>query len=41
MEDQKPGLRQLQRAEFLIEIQKKASELLGIPLSPLDGDESD
>lgn len=33
--------RQLQRAEFLIEIQKKASELLGIPLKPLEPDEND
>ena len=33
--------RQLQRAEFLIEIQKKASELLGIPLSHPDSDEND
>jgi len=33
--------RRLQRAEFLIGIQKKASELLGIPLSPLEPDEND
>ena len=33
--------RRNQRLEALVEIQKKASELLGIPLSPLDGDESD
>jgi transposase-like protein len=33
--------RQLQRAEFLIEIQKKASEMLGIPLKPLEPDEND
>ena len=33
--------RRLQRAEAMLEIQKKASELLGIPLSPLDDDEND
>jgi transposase-like protein len=33
--------KQLQRAEFLIEIQKKASEMLGIPLKPLEPDEND
>ncbi len=33
--------RRNQRLEALVEIQKKASELLGIPLSPLDDDESD
>ena len=33
--------KQLQRAEFLIEIQKKASEILGIPLKPLAPDEND
>jgi transposase-like protein len=33
--------KQLQRAEFLIEIQKKASEILGIPLKPLEPDEND
>ena len=33
--------RRLQRAETMLEIQKKASELLGIPLSRLDSDESD
>jgi transposase-like protein len=33
--------RKLQRAEAIIAIQKKASELLGIPLSPLDPDETD
>jgi transposase-like protein len=33
--------RRNQRVEVLLEIQKKASELLGIPLSPLDSDESD
>jgi transposase-like protein len=33
--------RRLQRAEAMIAIQKKASELLGIPLSPLDDDEND
>ncbi len=33
--------RRLQRAETMLEIQKKASELLGIPLSQLDDDESD
>jgi transposase-like protein len=32
--------RRLQRAEAMLEIQKKASELLGIPLSQLDEDES-
>jgi len=32
--------RRLQRAEAMLEIQKKASELLGIPLSQLDDDES-
>jgi hypothetical protein len=31
----------LQRAELIIEIQKKASALLGIPLSPPDGSRSD
>jgi transposase-like protein len=30
-----------QRLEAMLEIQKKASELLGIPLSPLEPDESD
>ena len=33
--------RRLQRVEAMLEIQKKASELLGIPLSPLDDDEND
>ncbi len=33
--------RRNQRLEALVAIQKKASELLGIPLSPLDDDESD
>jgi len=33
--------RRNQRVEVLLEIQKKASELLGIPLSSLDSDESD
>jgi len=33
--------RQLQRVETLLEIQKKASELLGIPLNHPDSDESD
>ena len=33
--------RRNQRLETLVAIQKKASELLGIPLSPLDDDEND
>lgn len=33
--------RRNQRVETMLAIQKKASELLGIPLSPLDSDESD
>jgi len=33
--------RRNQRLEALVAIQKKASELLGIPLNPLDDDESD
>ena len=33
--------RRLQRAELMLAIQKKASELLGIPLSRLDNDEND
>jgi len=33
--------RRLQRVEILLDIQKKASELLGIPLSRLDNDEND
>jgi hypothetical protein len=33
--------RRNQRLEALVDIQKKASELLGIPLSPLDDDEND
>jgi len=33
--------RRLDRAEAILEIQKKASELLGIPLSPHGSDESD
>jgi transposase len=32
--------RRLQRAEAILEIQKKASELLGIPLSRLDEDDT-
>ena len=32
--------RRLQRAEVMLEIQKKASELLGIPLNPLDEEDS-
>jgi transposase len=33
--------RKLKRAEAIVQIQKKASELLGIPLSHLDSDEND
>lgn len=33
--------RRLKRAELMLDIQKKASELLGIPLRSLDDDESD
>jgi transposase-like protein len=33
--------RRLKRAETIIEIQKKAAELLGIPLKTLDSDEND
>jgi len=33
--------KKLERAEAIVQIQKKASELLGIPLSHLDSDESD
>jgi len=33
--------RKLQRAETIITLQKKVAEILGIPLKPLDGDESD
>ena len=33
--------RRNQRLETLVAIQKKASEILGIPLSPLDDDEND
>lgn len=33
--------KKLKRAEAIVQIQKKASELLGIPLSHLDSDESD
>ena len=33
--------RRLARVETMLEIQKKASELLGIPLNPLDSDEND
>ena len=33
--------RRLARVETMLEIQKKTSELLGIPLNPLDSDESD
>lgn len=33
--------RRLQRTELLLDIQKKASEILGIPLNPLDEDENE
>ena len=33
--------RKLQRAETIITLQKKVAEILGIPLKPLDIDESD
>ena len=33
--------RRLQRVETMLTIQKKASELLGIPLNPPDNDEND
>ena len=33
--------KKLERAEAIVQIQKKASELLGIPLNHLDSDESD
>jgi transposase-like protein len=33
--------RKLQRAETIITLQKKVAEILGIPLNPLDSDESD
>ena len=33
--------RKLKRAEFLLDIQKKASEILGIELPPVDEDEED
>ena len=33
--------RRLARVETMLEIQKKASELLGIPLNPLESDEND
>jgi len=33
--------RKLQRAETIITFQKKVAEILGIPLKPLDSDESD
>ncbi len=33
--------RKLQRAEAIITLQKKVAEILGIPLKPLDSDESD
>ena len=33
--------RRLQRADIIIDIQKKASELLGIPLKGPDSDETD
>jgi transposase-like protein len=33
--------KKLERAEAIVQIQKKASELLGIPLSHLDSDEND
>jgi hypothetical protein len=32
--------RKLEQAELIIDIQKKASEILGIPLRSLDDDES-
>jgi transposase-like protein len=33
--------RKLQRAETIIALPKKVAEILGIPLKPLDSDESD
>jgi len=33
--------RKLQRAETIITLQKKVAEILGIPLTPLDSDETD
>ena len=33
--------RRLARVETMLEIQKKASELLGIPLNPIDDDDND
>ena len=33
--------RKLQRAETIITLPKKVAEILGIPLTPLDDDESD
>ena len=33
--------RKLQRAETIITLQKKVAEILGIPLKPLDNDETD
>ena len=33
--------RKLQRAETIITLQKKVAEILGIPLTPLDTDETD
>ena len=33
--------RRLARVETMLEIQKNASELLGIPLNPIDDDEND
>ena len=33
--------RQLQRADTIITLQKKVTEILGIPLNPLDNDEPD
>ena len=33
--------RKLQRAETIITLQKKIAEILGLPLTPLDDDETD
>jgi hypothetical protein len=33
--------RKLQRAETIITLQEKVAEILGIPLTPLDDDETD
>jgi hypothetical protein len=33
--------RKLQRADTIITLQKKVAEILGIPLRPLDTDETD